>query len=119
MRLPASHEPVAITGQTTKLSWTRAYVRRLAVTDAAAIVASVATAQLVRFGTDPARFHSQMSHYSYTLVSMIFVGAWFAALSVFRSWEPRAVGNGVEEYRRVVACFHCTVRRNRYGGASF
>ena len=92
---------MAITGQTTKPSWTRAYVRRLAVTDSAAIVGSVATAQLVRFGTDPARLHSQMSHYSYTLVSMIFVVAWFAALSVFRSWESRAVGNGVEEYRRV------------------
>lgn len=94
-------EPVAITGQTTKPIWTRAYIRRLAVTDAAAIVASVATAQLVRFGTDPARLHSQMSHYSYTLVSMIFVVAWLAALSVFRCWESRAVGNGVEEYRRV------------------
>jgi exopolysaccharide biosynthesis polyprenyl glycosylphosphotransferase len=34
-------------------------------------------------------------------VSVVLVVAWFAALSVFRSREPRAVGNGVEEYRRV------------------
>ncbi len=111
-------ELVAITDQTTKPNWTRAYIRRLAVTDAAAIVASVATAELVRFGADPARLHSQMSQYSYTLVSMIFVVAWFAALSVFRSWdlEPSAMA-----WRKSTrsACFHCIVRGNRHWGLPF
>jgi exopolysaccharide biosynthesis polyprenyl glycosylphosphotransferase len=42
-----------------------------------------------------------MSPYSYTLVSAILVVAWLTGLAVFRSREARALGNGVEEYRRV------------------
>jgi exopolysaccharide biosynthesis polyprenyl glycosylphosphotransferase len=95
-------EPATEIGAAVKSRWTRAYVRRLALTDAAAIVTSVATAQLLRFGTDGATLDSQLSQSSYTLVSTVFAVAWFAALSAFRSREPRAVGNGVEEYRRVV-----------------
>ena len=78
-----------------------AYVRRLAVTDAGAIVASVAIAQLVRFGTDPATFRSEVLVYSYTAVSAVLILAWFSALILFRSREPRVVGTGVEEFRRV------------------
>jgi exopolysaccharide biosynthesis polyprenyl glycosylphosphotransferase len=77
------------------------YVRRLAVTDGVAIVASVGAAQFVRFGAEPATLKSQQSLASYTLVSTVLIIAWFAALLLFRSREPRAVGNGVEEYRRV------------------
>ncbi len=64
-------------------------------------LASVSIAQLVRFGTDQATLKSEISIYSYTLVSGMLMAAWFAALLLFRSREPRAVGTGVEEYRRV------------------
>lgn len=92
-------EAVATSGE--KQGSIRAYVRRLAITDAVAIVGSVAAAQLVRFGTDPATLVSRLSPYSYTLVSGVLVAAWFAALLISRSRDPRAVGNGVDEYRRV------------------
>jgi exopolysaccharide biosynthesis polyprenyl glycosylphosphotransferase len=101
VRAPHALQAVGEANQVRKSGWTRAYIRRLAVTDAVAIVASIGVAQLVRFGTDPAMLQSRMSPYSYTLVSLVLVVAWFAALSVFRSREARAVGNGVEEYRRV------------------
>jgi exopolysaccharide biosynthesis polyprenyl glycosylphosphotransferase len=73
----------------------------LALTDAGAIGASVAIAQLVRFGTDPATFHSEVVVYSYTAVSALLILAWFSSLVLFRSREPRIVGSGVEEFRRV------------------
>jgi exopolysaccharide biosynthesis polyprenyl glycosylphosphotransferase len=43
--------------------------------------------------------------YSYTGVSAVLILGWFSALVLFRSREPRAVGTGVEEFRRVArAC---------------
>jgi exopolysaccharide biosynthesis polyprenyl glycosylphosphotransferase len=82
-------------------SWTRSYARRLALTDAAAIVGSVAIAQLVRFGADPATLSSEVVVYSYTAVSAVLILAWFSVLILSRSREPRVLGTGVEEYRRV------------------
>ena len=94
-------EPGSHISQSVKSGWPRTYVRRLAATDAAAIIASVAIAQLVRFGTDPATFRSEVLAYSYTAVSAVLILAWFSALILFRSREPRVVGTGVEEFRRV------------------
>jgi FlaA1/EpsC-like NDP-sugar epimerase len=73
----------------------------LAVTDAGVIVISVAIAQFARFGTDPATLPSEILVYSYTAVSAVLILAWFSALILFRSREPRVVGAGVEEFRRV------------------
>jgi FlaA1/EpsC-like NDP-sugar epimerase len=72
------------------------------VTDAGVVVSSIAIAQLVRFGTDPATFHSEVVVYSYTAASAVLILAWFSVLVLFRSREPRAlVSTGVEEFRRV------------------
>jgi exopolysaccharide biosynthesis polyprenyl glycosylphosphotransferase len=94
-------EPTTHISESVQPGWARSYVRRLAFTDACAIVVSVAIAQLVRFGTDPATFSSQILAYSYTAVSAVLIPAWFSALTLFRSREPRVVGTGVEEFRRV------------------
>ena len=51
-------EPGSHISQSVKSGWPRTYVRRLAATDAAAIIASVAIAQLVRFGTAMPNFGS-------------------------------------------------------------
>jgi exopolysaccharide biosynthesis polyprenyl glycosylphosphotransferase len=84
-----------------KPNWTRSYARRLAITDGVAIVGSVAIAQLVRFGADPATLRSEVLVYSYTAVSAVLILAWFGALIHSRSREPRVLGTGVEEYHRV------------------
>jgi exopolysaccharide biosynthesis polyprenyl glycosylphosphotransferase len=88
-------------GEGVKSCWRQTYVRRLAVTDAAVIVTSVAIAQFARFGTDPATLTSEVLMHSYTAVSSALIFAWFSALVIYRSREPRVVGNGVEEFRRV------------------
>ena len=94
-------EPSGHIGEGVKSAWRRTYVHRLAVTDALVIVASVATAQFVRFGTNSATLSSELLMHSYTAVSSVVIIAWFSALVLFRSREPRVVGNGVEEFCRV------------------
>jgi exopolysaccharide biosynthesis polyprenyl glycosylphosphotransferase len=93
-------EPATRVSEWVRSDWRRSYVRRLAVTDAVAIVTSITIAQLVRFGADPATFRSDAVVYSYTAVSAVLILAWFSGLILFRSREPRVVGTGVEEYRR-------------------
>jgi hypothetical protein len=61
-------EPKDRSSEGFKPSWTPSYARRLAITDAAAIVGSVGIAQPVRFGADPATFHSESVVYGYTAV---------------------------------------------------
>jgi hypothetical protein len=95
-------EPVSHLGEGAKSASRRRYVRRLAVTDAAVTVTSVGIAQFARFGTDPATLTSEVLMHSYTAVSSVLIIVWFSALVISRSREPRVVGNGVEEFRRVV-----------------
>jgi exopolysaccharide biosynthesis polyprenyl glycosylphosphotransferase len=94
-------EPATHVSESVQPGWARSYVRRLAFTDACAIVVSVAIAQLMRFGTDPATLRSQIMVYSYTAVSAVLILAWFSVMILSRSREPRVLGTGVEEYRRV------------------
>jgi exopolysaccharide biosynthesis polyprenyl glycosylphosphotransferase len=85
-----------------KSGWASRHIRRLAATDAAVIITSVAIAQFARFGADPATFHAEDLAYSYTAVSAVLILAWFSVLVLFRSREPRVVvSTGVEELRRV------------------
>ena len=63
------HEPALHVGEGVKSGSVRSHVRRLAVSDTAVIVASVAIAQLARFGTVPATLCSEVLVYSYTAVS--------------------------------------------------
>ena len=95
------HEPALHVGEGIKSGWLRSHVRRLAASDAAVIVASVAIAQLARFGTVPATFRTEALVYSYTAVSAVLILAWFSALFLFRSREARVIGTGAEEFRRV------------------
>jgi exopolysaccharide biosynthesis polyprenyl glycosylphosphotransferase len=94
-------EPPSQINESVRSGWARSYVRRLAVTDAVVIGTSVAIGQFARFGTDPATLRSEVLAYSYTAISAVLIIAWFTALILFRSREPRAVGTGVEEFRRV------------------
>jgi exopolysaccharide biosynthesis polyprenyl glycosylphosphotransferase len=94
-------EPTTRVAEGSRPSWTRSYIRRLTVTDAVAIVGSVAIAQLVRFGADSATLSSEVVVYSYTAISAVLILAWFSVMILSRSREPRVLGTGVEEYRRV------------------
>jgi exopolysaccharide biosynthesis polyprenyl glycosylphosphotransferase len=95
-------EPATQFSEGVSTGWASSHGRRLAVTDAAVIVTSVAIAQFARFGTDRATFRSEVLVYSYTAVSAVLILSWFSVLVLFRSREPRVVvSTGVEEFRRI------------------
>jgi exopolysaccharide biosynthesis polyprenyl glycosylphosphotransferase len=82
-------------------TWVHLYCHRLLLTDLAAILVAVSTAQVIRFGVGNDPVLADTSLISYTVVSIVLGSAWVLALLLFRAREPRIVGNGVEEYRRV------------------
>lgn len=79
--------------QPSAASWTTKYVRRLVVGDAVVIAGSVVTASVVRPGAP--------SGISYGFVSVLVLAAWLVCLAAGRAYEPRFLGCGSEEYRRV------------------
>lgn len=84
-----------------RASWATAYLRRLTTTDTIAVVGSLSVAQIIRFGTDRAHMLSGATNLNYTAVSALLMVAWLASLAMFRSRDPRVVGGGADEYRRV------------------
>lgn len=86
---------------TSRRVWEHQYVDRLRVSDVAVVIGAVAIAQLIRFGelqTEGARAFA-----SVTSVSIALAAIWIAFLSIFRARSPRVIGNGAEEYRRIVS----------------
>jgi hypothetical protein len=81
-------EPTTGVGEGSRPRWMGSYIRRLTVTDAVAIVGSVAIAQLVRFGADPATLSSEVVVSSRTAVSAVLILAWLVRL---QNGEPRVV----------------------------
>nr|WP_237668911.1 sugar transferase [Rhodococcus sp. BS-15] len=81
--------------------WEDQYIRRLRVTDVVAVVASVALAQIVRFGD--VEVTGVRSTATYTGVSVVLAGVWITFLAIFRTRSTRVIGNGAEEYRRIVS----------------
>jgi exopolysaccharide biosynthesis polyprenyl glycosylphosphotransferase len=78
-------------------AWVRLYVPVLVVLDAVAVLAGGAIAMLVRFGTlaEPLKGHSYL---------VFVVGAtvpWVGTMAACRAYEPRFLGLGSEEFRRV------------------
>lgn len=74
--------------------WRLRYSRGLLRLDAIVIALAVSFAQWV--SSDGERFSD------YTLMSVAVGVVWLAALTVNHARSPRVVGEGVEEYRRVV-----------------
>lgn len=81
--------------------WAGTYARRLLSADVLAVVLSVGIAQFARFGAAPAALNASVSMFSYTLVSAVLIAAWLGALVLFHTRDPRVVGTGAEEYRRI------------------
>lgn len=86
---------------TSRAVWERQYVDRLRVTDVAIVIAAVAAAQLIRFGE--LHVGGTKTFASYTGVSIALAAIWIAFLAIFRTRSPRVIGNGAEEYRRLVS----------------
>jgi exopolysaccharide biosynthesis polyprenyl glycosylphosphotransferase len=88
------------------LSWSRAFARRLAITDFLVIAWAVIGTQIAWFGTLDSELN--VSEYrggfglSYTAVSVLMILAWVTILAVFGTRDSRIIGTGTNEYKRVV-----------------
>lgn len=83
-------------------SWRAKYSRRLAVVDAFVIVWAVAGAYGIRFGFSDLD-QSRTSDLDYVLLSVSLVVAWWLMLHFWGSREPKVLGSGADEYKRVIA----------------
>ncbi|WP_022900962.1 sugar transferase [Humibacter albus] len=81
--------------------WSRAYRSRLVMSDAFIVTASVAAAFVLRFGfkSDDLGGLDEL----YWLITLAVVATWLILLSAFRTRDPRVIGVGFTEYRRVVS----------------
>ena len=98
---PRRHDDATARTLTSRRVWEDQYIRRLRITDVVAVIASVALAQIVRFGD--VEVTSVLSTMTYTGVSIILAGVWIAFLAIFRTRSTRVIGTGAEEYRRIVS----------------
>lgn len=83
--------------------WQRRYVQWLRWSDTSAIVAAIALAQTLRFGSAGSVSLIGFSTIDYTFVSAFVAGTWVAALAIERTRQVRIIGSGLEEYRRIWA----------------
>ena len=77
--------------------WLRRYVRALVLADGMALGIGALVSVLARFGTQG----PSLRGVSYYAVAGLFAVAWWAVLAVSRCYEPRFLGSGPEEFRRV------------------
>ncbi|MGW5288808.1 sugar transferase [Rhodococcus pyridinivorans] len=100
----AEPKPGSDQGVVARRLWAKAYIRRLVVTDTLIVSIAVLAAQWVRFGTFDVQVRSEaLSFFSYGVVAVVLVASWLSALVIFRTRSPRIVGNGDEEYRRIIS----------------
>jgi exopolysaccharide biosynthesis polyprenyl glycosylphosphotransferase len=88
-------------------AWRSSYVRALVAGDLVVLVASFAAAQVARFGWGlEVQASANGQHVGYPAVGAILAVLWWLSLHVHRTRDPRIIGHGAEEYRRVaVATF--------------
>jgi exopolysaccharide biosynthesis polyprenyl glycosylphosphotransferase len=86
--------------------WTRQYARRLLATDLLVILATILGSQLLWFGVDSQRLRinggSAPFEPNYWLVSLVLVAGWLVVLVVYDTRDPRVIGIGPMEYKRVL-----------------
>jgi len=81
--------------------WASSYRTKLRVTDALIIAAAVGATFVARFGFDTVESFDSPAAARFALMSALVVLAWAFSLSAFRSRDPRVVGIGASEYKRV------------------
>ena len=81
-------------------AWQERYTRALVAVDAVVIIAVIAGAQAMRFGTVTGE-RVAYTDIDYVVISALIAAGWLAALAGHRSRAVRVLGEGLEEYRRV------------------
>lgn len=80
--------------------WRNRYSRRLSVLDGFVVCWAIAGAYFVRFGTQASVSRSEET--AYAVLSIVLVAAWWMMLGAWGSREPKVLGTGAEEYRRLL-----------------
>ncbi|GGK71202.1 sugar transferase [Ornithinimicrobium pekingense] len=75
------------------------YLQAVRLGDLVAVLAAVAGAHLLRFGTERGAALEGFRPVGYVVVSTLLVLGWMASLHLQRSYDGRVVGHGVQEYR--------------------
>ncbi|HEV2070478.1 MAG TPA: sugar transferase, partial [Acidimicrobiales bacterium] len=87
--------------------WQRRYGLGLLVVDAVAVGLAGAVAQLVRFGSPSSPVSLATTSVPYWLLAALMIPVWLTVMAVGGGYEPRILGVGSEEFRRV---FNAAVR---------
>lgn len=86
---------------TTTVEWRARYKRTLAVTDALVVSWATIGAYLIRFQLDVTESVPGETT-TYAAVTIVLALAWWALLGIFGTREPKILGAGSEEYKRIL-----------------
>ncbi|BEP12737.1 sugar transferase [Acidothermaceae bacterium B102] len=87
-------------------TWENRYAQVLVFVDCTIIYAAMLGALALRFGRNTQVHAGNNASLNYSLVTSMLGFFWLLMLGGHRAYEPRFLGSGVEEYRRVfVSCF--------------
>jgi len=92
-----THEPYQA-----HVRWERAYARALMAGDFVACLAGTALAYLLRFGGFVDFELMPVSVRPYLIITFVLPFVWVAGMALNRAYEPRFLGGGSEEFRRVL-----------------
>jgi exopolysaccharide biosynthesis polyprenyl glycosylphosphotransferase len=82
------------------MNWRSRYVRRMKIVDALVVIWAVVGAHLIRFGLED---DNHVAGTPYVLITVLLPCAWWLMLAAWGSRQPRIMGSGPEEYKRVFA----------------
>ena len=85
-----------------EVGWEREYARSVVLADLAACLAGAGLAYLIRFGGLIQFNLMPTSIKPYVATSLVLPVAWITAMALNRAYEPRFLGVGSEEFRRVL-----------------
>jgi len=77
------------------------YRRGLLVTDLAVLATTTLIAQIWHFGLDSDVHAKGPFQLSYTALGAVIVAMWWGALQFFQTRDPKIIGDGADEYRRI------------------
>lgn len=83
--------------------WRFRYARRLAVTDACAVLWATVGALVFRFGSSDSTSIISKAGIPYISISVVLAFSWWLMLSAWGTRDTRILGHGTDEYKRVVS----------------
>jgi exopolysaccharide biosynthesis polyprenyl glycosylphosphotransferase len=87
-------------------AWEHRYAQALVLVDCTVIYAAMLGALALRFGVQTTVGAGNRATLNYSIVTALLGFLWLLMLGGHRAYEPRFLGSGVEEYRRVfMSCF--------------